>query len=94
MSEPLIQSKDNSVETLSRRFDAMGERMRHNKDSAFGGAFVICPPTAEGSEPIDTLILDSKQDIAQFWILLKAKAEQELSQLAQVQRNQGAFRAR
>lgn len=91
MSEPLIAGKDNSVETLAKRFDVMADRMRLNKDNSFGGAFVIIPPVGEGSEPIDTLILDSKQDLSQFWMLLKQKAENEIMQLTMAQRNQNAF---
>lgn len=94
MSEPLIASKDNSMEVLAQRFDGMAARIRHNRDASFGGAFVIIPPVKEGSEPLDTLILDSKQDLAQFWALLKTKAEMELQQIDQLQRQQGAFSRR
>jgi len=68
----------------------MAERLNHNPDSPFGGCFVVVPPN-EGGDPIETLILDSKQDAAQFWMLLKTKCDIALGELDQKQRQAATF---
>ena len=54
------------------RFARMAERIEHNKDSTFGGAFVIIVPGGL-VEPMEALILDGKGDAAQFLMLLQGK---------------------
>ena len=93
MSENLIQPLDRSPETLAKLFDDMAAKIRLNKDNAFGGAFVIIPPET-GGDPIVTLILDSKQDPSQFFMLLKTKAEIQIASLDALARNQQAFQRR
>lgn len=93
MSEPLIQNQEKTVEVLAQLFVAMSDRMVLNKDGAFGGAFVIVPPK-DGGDPIETLVLDSRQDPAMFWMLLKTKAEMQIAQIDQLARNQGPFARR
>ena len=80
----------NSVHDLLKKFEAMAERMSRNGDDNFGGAFVVVPPE-NGGEPIEPLILDAKQDPAQFWMLLKTKCDLELGALDQKQRQNAAF---
>ena len=80
----------NSVHVLLKRFEAMATRMSMNGDSAFGGAFVVVPPSG-GGEPLETLILDSKQDPAQFWNLLMTKCQIMLAELDQKQRSNASF---
>lgn len=74
MTDPLTLSD-------AERFASMAERIRHNQDSStFGGAWVIIPP-GEGGIPMETLILDSKGDPAQFYMLLMAKSKNALDEL-------------
>lgn len=58
-------------------FTKMAEAIERNKDGAFGGAFVIVPP--EGAA-VEVLILDPKQDPAQFWAGIETKAQIEKSE--------------
>ena len=68
---------DPKAKELADRFRAMATSIELNGVSTFGGAFVIIPPE-NGGDPLHTLVLDTKQDAAQFWILLKSKAETEI----------------
>lgn len=91
MSEqPLIENQQANVEALAQQFRDMAARLVLNGDKNFGGAFVVVPPAA--GEPIHTLILDGNQDPAQFWAILKTKAEMALAGLDEQMRNQTAFR--
>lgn len=72
------------------RFRKMAERLDHNAADGFGGCFLIVPPT-DGGDVIETLILDSRQDPTQYWILLKSKCEIEIARLDQSNRSQNAF---
>lgn len=76
--------------SIADRFRKMAERLDHNAADGFGGCFLIVPP-AEGGEVIETLILDSKQDATQYWILLKSKCEAEIVRLDQGNRTQQGF---
>jgi hypothetical protein len=67
------------------RFRAMADSIERNEGVAFGGAFVIIPPDG-GGEPIETLILDSKQDLAQFWNAVITKCQIMLADVEQKQR--------
>ena len=94
MSEQdLIHKDDRSAEALAKLFDDMAAKIRLNKEHPFGGAFVIIPPE-NGGDAMQTLILDAKQDPAQFFTLLKTKAEMQIMALDQLARNQQAFRPR
>ncbi len=75
------------------RFSKMAAALDHNSASGFGGAWVVVPPEG-GGEPIETLILDSKQDAAQFWSLLQAKASVMIAEIEEKKRTQGAFGVR
>ena len=79
-----------NVHDLLKRFQRMAERMSVNGNEAFGGAFVVVPPE-NGGDPIETLILDSKQDAAQFWMLLKTKCDIALGELDAKQRQASTF---
>lgn len=76
--------------SASDRFRKMAERLDHNAEDGFGGCFLIVPPV-DGGEVIETLILDSKQDATQYWILLKSKCEMEIARLDGANRNQSAY---
>lgn len=89
MSEPLVENRKSEIEVLAERFTVMADRLLLNKADSFGGAFVIIPPTG-GGEPIETLVLDKDQDAAQFWSIVKTKAQMTLDALDLVARNQQA----
>ena len=91
MNQPLIENQ-NDVHELAKKFTDMAEAMQLNGNRNFGGAFVVVPPA--GGDVIHTLILDSGQDVAQFWALLKTKAEMALAGLDEMQRNQAGFGGR
>lgn len=63
-------------------FTDMASRITLNAKQGFGGAFVIVPP-ATGGEPVETLILDNKQDAATFWSLLKTRCDIAIAELQQ-----------
>ena len=64
---------------ISDRFRRMATAIDHNAEQGgFGGAFVIVPPK-EGGDVVETLILDSTQDPAQFWVLLKSKCDTQIA---------------
>ena len=65
---------------IADRFTKMAEALQHNADAGFGGAFVIVPPR-DGGDALETLILDNKQDAAQFWILLQSKCQAQIAAL-------------
>ena len=77
------------ISDAATRFKAM-EQLLEKNDGQFGGAFVVVPPPGAG-EPIETLILDAKQDPAQFWTLLKTKCDIALGELDAKQRAGQAF---
>lgn len=93
MNAPLIEGQEGNVKVIADRFRQMADKLELNGLSDFGGAFVVVPPVhSDGGDAIETLILDSQQDPAQFWSILKTKAEIVLSQMADKQRQGQAFR--
>lgn len=62
-------------------FARMAESIRHNADKPFGGAVVWVPPDGKG-EPVEMLLLNSPQDVAQFFGMIKATAELKLAEEA------------
>jgi hypothetical protein len=76
---------------IAARFAAMAELVSMNAGTGFfGGAFVIVPPGEQ--ETFEVLILDSRQDPAQFWSVVKTKAEIALNELIANERSAQAFR--
>lgn len=70
---------DSAAPDFAAAFSAMAERIRHNVGQSFGGAFVVVPP--QNGPVLETLILDNKQDEAQYWLLLKTKCEMALNEI-------------
>jgi len=67
-------------------FRKMATAIDHNAEEAnFGGAFVILPPK-DGGDVVETLILDSTQDPAQFWILLQSKCAVQIKRVDEAAR--------
>lgn len=83
----LIEGQTTDITALAKELRDMADRLELNGSGSFGGCFVILPP--KGGEPIKTLILDSNQDLAQYWSILKTKAEMALMGLDEMARNQG-----
>ena len=79
--------------TTADLFRRMAARIDHNAADGFGGAFLIVPP-ANGGDAIDTLILDTLQDPAQFWTLLKTKCDIQIQKLDNAARQSQAFNRR
>ena len=75
---------DENLPTAPQRFRAMADAIERNTN--FGGAFVVVPP-AEGGAPLETLIIDSQQDPAQFWNMLITKAQMMVADLDAKQRS-------
>jgi len=78
------------AKTLADRFRAMATAIELNGADNFGGAFVVIPPS-DGGDILETLVLDSRQDPAMLWMLLKTKCDMELTKLDQAQRSGNAF---
>lgn len=85
--QPLIEP---TVQHNDKPFAEMAALIRHNKEESFGGAFVVVPP--EGGEPLATLLLDNRQDVAQFWSTLKTKCDIALAQIGEQERARQAGR--
>ena len=77
--------------TYASRFYSMAKRIEHNVDSTFGGAFVIVVPGGI-TEPMESLILDSKGDAVQFLNLLQFKIQSLLEDIKEKERQRGGFR--
>jgi len=75
----------------AQRFRAMADRIDHNTESTFGGGFVIVPPQ-QGGEAMEALILDTRADPVQFFMLLQAKIQNVLEDLKDRQRMAGGIR--
>lgn len=73
--------------TDASRFQKMAERIEHNANSTFGGAAVIVPP-ADGGDPIEIMLLDSRGDVAQFWSTLKTRIDIRIAELQMLQMRQ------
>jgi hypothetical protein len=69
----------------------MADRLDHNADAKFGGAFVIIPPTGDAQ---DMLILDNSGNPAIFWATLRSRVDIALQELQDAERQVSAFPAR
>ena len=50
----------------AKRLNIMAERLVLNSSADFGGCAVIIPPSQDGTQPIEILMLDTQGDVAQF----------------------------
>jgi hypothetical protein len=86
--QPLIETK-NDLSGISAILRRMADYVDRNKDAVFGGLAVVIPPGNAGST-IETLILDSQGDAAQFYSTLQTRLTIQLTELQTTQRmNQG-----
>ncbi len=85
MSENLIAGQDTNLAALTKELRDMADRIEANGVAYFGGCFVVLPPL--GFDPLSALILDNKQDAAQFFGMLKTKCDIQLATIDEQQRN-------
>ncbi len=79
------------MQTAALPFERMSARILHNKDEAFGGAFVVVAP---GEEPIviQSLFLNDGATPGRFWAALKTIVEPQLMMVdAQERQLQAGF---
>lgn len=88
MTEPLVQQGAYDAEAVAQLFDRMAARVRLNKDSEFGGAFVLVPPTGFG-DPVDSLLLNTPNASLMFWHHLKSICDQTIKTMEAQQRFSG-----
>ena len=77
---------------MDKPFSDMADRVIRNAGESFGGAFVVVPP-ADGGDTLSALVLDTKQDPAQFWQMLLTKCQMMIATL-DAQQRQSAFGGR
>jgi hypothetical protein len=75
---------------MAKHFRDMADAIDRNAEAGFGGAFVIVAPEGGGAA-IETLILDSSQDMALFWNSVITKAQIMLTVAEKNQRGQSGF---
>jgi hypothetical protein len=66
------------VLAIAAKFRKMADRIEQNAEEPFGGVFLAIPP-GEDSEGVESLILDSKEDLAQFWGMILVKAQKAIA---------------
>lgn len=89
MTEQLIEGQETNIQTLAKELRDMADRLEANGIAYFGGCFVVLPPM--GFDPLSALILDNKQDAAQFFALLKTKCDMQLMGIEEQQRGSRGF---
>ena len=91
MNQPLIERYETNVAAALRR---MADHVERNSDAnSFGGLAVIIPP-ANGGDPVEMLILDSKGDVGQFYATIQSRLTMRLSELEERMRTQRGFGVR
>jgi hypothetical protein len=68
---------------MAEPFARMANKIRHNAEHGFAGAFVIMPPSGES---IEVLILEPASNEAVIWGQIKARIEMRLADLEDQQR--------
>ena len=74
---------------IAKRFRDKADEIERNKDSTFGGAFLLVGPDGNSA---DALIVGQKPDEFMFWGLVKAKVEIALAEADQRQKAQRGYR--
>lgn len=86
--QPLVEKYETNVVALLRR---MADHVERNAPAnSFGGLAVIVPP-ANGGDPIEVLILDTKGDVAQFYATIQSRIAMAVSDLDEIKRRQQGF---
>jgi hypothetical protein len=73
----------------SDRFRAMADAIDLNVGKPFGGAVVIIPPGDD--PPIEMLVLDSREDVLQFYSSIKTMAEVAYNRYLQKEQQNKVF---
>lgn len=82
---------ETQMQTAAAPFQRMSDRILHNKDESFGGAFVVVAP-GEAPIVIQSLFLNDGATPGMFWAALKTIVEQQLMQVdAQERQLQAGF---
>ncbi len=74
---------------IADRFRKMADLIEANKDFPFGGAFVMVPP--QGLDPVEILVLDTRQSPAQFYSTIEVLGRERFSNLAEEEMRRKAF---
>jgi hypothetical protein len=77
------------VSDRSDPFRNMAASLDLNEGKPFGGALVIIPPA--GGDPIEMLILDSREDAMQFYMTIKTMVEVAYNELLIKQQQNKVF---
>lgn len=72
-------------------FRKMADQIERNADSKFGGAYVIIPPGDYDVGPLSVLLIDSRQDAANFFNLLDWRTKTVLAEIDAKQRQMTGF---
>ncbi len=76
-------------EEIADRFRKMADQIEANKEYPFGGAFVMVPP--QDLEPVELLILDTRQSAAQFYSAIEVLGRERFSNMAEEELRRKAF---
>ncbi len=74
---------------IADRFRKMADLIEANKDFPFGGAFVMVPP--QDLEPVEILVLDTRQSAAQFYSTIEVLGRERFSLMAEDEMRKKAF---
>jgi hypothetical protein len=79
-------------EEIADRFRKMADQIEANKEYPFGGAFVMVPP--QDLEPVELLILDTRQNAHQFYANIKTLGEERAMLLGEEELRRKAYGVR
>ncbi len=74
---------------VAERFRKMADLIEANKDFPFGGAFVMVPP--QGLDPVELLVLDTRQSAAQFYSTIEVLGRERFSKMAEDELHKKAY---
>ena len=82
-----LVEKKNGAEIAAAAFGQMQDRILHNKNEPFGGAFVLTPP---GDDPVivQSLALNDASP-GLFWATIKTIVQQQIDQVDELERRTG-----
>lgn len=77
---------------IADRFRKMADLIESNKDFPFGGAFVMVPP--QGLEPVEILVLDTRQNPHQFYSSIETLGRERAMLLGEEELRKKAYGVR
>jgi hypothetical protein len=84
----MSDEKTDALQTAAGILRKMAERCDTNAGEGFGGVMVIIPPTGN---PVEVLVLDPKQNAAQFWGIVQTQSTISLKEIEDAERVAGAY---